>query len=143
MSSGRFIFIVEDSGQLAMILSSQLRRMEIASELHGSLPSLRRRLQGRPQRPDAVITDFNLAGPETGIDVVDFVRAAYPHHTPPVILFTGSLQRARRAAEERGEQLRDLFAATVEKGEDAAALLARLREALEAAIATPSATESE
>lgn len=133
-STDRFIFIVEDSGQLAMILSSRLRRASIASELHGSLPSLRRRLQARPLRPDAVITDYNLAGPETGIEVADFIRTTYPTNPPPVILFTGSLQRVSRALEERGDQVSGVFSAAIEKGEDAAGLLTTLQKALEAAL---------
>lgn len=128
-----YVLIVEDSGQLALLLGSMLRQLGIESELLGSVTAVRRRFNAL-RRPDAVISDFHLVGPETGVDLACWWRQEHPP-TPPMILFTGNRPSAEQAATERGERLETYFATVIDKRGESEQILAQLRAALLQAIA--------
>lgn len=131
-----FVLIVEDSGSLASLLANMLRRWGMQSLLVASMAALRRRLDASPRRPDAVIADYELAGPETGVDIaLELVERFTP--PPPIILLSGNCAQATQDVAALGARRDNLFFEVIEKGEDARSVFALIGAAIERAIAAP------
>ena len=129
-----YVLIVEDSGQLALIIGGVLRQLGIESELLASVPAVRRQFNALRRMPNAIISDYHLVGSETGVDLARWWAQEHPP-TPPVILFTGTRPSAEQAVAARGERLETYFVAIIDKRGESEQILAQLRAALLEAIA--------
>lgn len=72
--AGLRIVIVEDTAEMALMLSEGLRRAgAISVEIKASARQARKRLVQTPV-PDMVLLDNNLTGEETGLDIALWMR---------------------------------------------------------------------
>lgn len=94
------IGLVEDNSELlkALVCALENTGHEVVAAASGG--QLLRLLDG--QRPDAVISDYRLAGRETGFDVIEAARAAFDESLP-ALLVTGDTDAALvRSMADRG-----------------------------------------
>lgn len=124
-----YVLIVEDSGQLALMISGVLRQLGIESELLGSVTAVRRRFHSLRRIPNVIITDFHLVGVETGLDLARWWGQEHPP-APPMILFTGNRPSAMQAAAALDDRLETYFAAVIDKRSESDVIQGELRAAL-------------
>ena len=79
------VLVVDDDAQVRRALSAALALRGCQAVPAASLRDVER-LCARGPRPDAVITDYDLGGGETGLDVVRFLRAVHGEGIGAVVL---------------------------------------------------------
>lgn len=127
--AGRHLLIVEDSGALARALEERIQKLGGSSILIGSLPGVHRRYprwkddqRARAEARgvsvplyDAIVTDYQLLGDGTGLDVVRWLQEQEGDLAPATILFTANSFTVHEDVAKLGQPITDFFVAVVEK----------------------------
>lgn len=96
--AGRTIVVIEDEEQQRGALSMFLESLGCRAIITGSLAEATARLENGGPPPDAVVSDFRLAGRTTGLQAITAVRRTVGRRVPAVLV-TGDTdpQRLRQA----------------------------------------------
>lgn len=144
----RCLLIVEDSGALARALELRITALGGSSVLIGSFPGVQRRYpawkqaqQARAEETgkkvplfDAIVTDYQLLGNGTGLDVVRWLHEQEGVWMPQAILFTANIYTVQEDIAHLGLPISAFFASVIAKTGDAREDIGRVMEQLAVAI---------
>ena len=86
--SGKLVLVVDDEADVRFGTETLLRQWGCHTACAASYEEVGTILERELRFPDMVITDYRIAGPKTGLDVIAAVRA-YTNEQTPSIIVTG------------------------------------------------------
>jgi CheY-like chemotaxis protein len=100
--SGLFIVVVDDEEAILAATREVLEQWHCKVVTAVSGAAALEQLAASPRAPDALICDFRLRNHETGIDVIDALRAEFNADIPAVLVSGDSAPARMREAEANG-----------------------------------------
>jgi signal transduction histidine kinase len=121
---GSRILVLEDDEEIRMLITSQFRAAGATVFSASGYEHYERELKsGSIEQPTLIITDQNLEGPLTGINVVTTIRTAFNKNIPAILITALSvidteIQTTVQASLQKPFQLIDLMRITIKTIED-------------------------